>query len=77
MLSEPVDGEPGDILERAGLLKQMRSSRYDGELALAAHSPLRLAIQLQHGRIRAADDQQHGSDHLSQPRLRQIRATAP
>ena len=74
---EPVDGEPGDGLERAGLLEQVRGALHDLD-PVGADQPLgRAQVELQHLRIARADDQQRRRPHERQPVARQIGTPAP
>ena len=63
---EPRSGQPRDLLERTGLLEQMRRAGYDRQLGGHVQPALGLAVELEHELVPAADDQQHRCAHLCQ-----------
>src|SRR5207247_1884910 len=72
--AEPVHGMVRRLLERAGLLEQMGGTGHDGKFLVAAAGPaivtadqrVRLAVELQHHVVVAADDQQRRADQAPQ-----------
>jgi hypothetical protein len=71
---EPVRGEPGDLLERAGFLKWVRGAGNGRELASCAHPALRLTVELDHDVVTAADDQLYRRPHVGEAEGREVRA---
>lgn len=80
MFQEPVSGEICDPLQLPGAFEQMLSARNDLELGDRAGGKRRhrLPVELQHGRIVTADDEQRGRVDMPQ-RLQpgEIGAPAP
>ncbi len=74
ILNEPLLGLTGDFLERAGLGKEVRRTGNDRQSAQAFHAFVRLAIELEHLPVAAADDEQGGCRHERQRPLSEIRA---
>lgn len=72
---EPARGQALDLLERAGFLEEMGRAGDDGELR-SVHLSLRGLIQVYHGRVGAADDQERGGTHGGERVARQIAAPA-
>ena len=74
MVDEPVAGQCGGLLERAGLLEQVGGTGHDGQPGLAPHPGLRPPVELQHHGVPATDHQQGRRPYLAQSRRRQIGA---
>lgn len=53
---EPVPRELSDLIQRSGLLEEMRRVRHHHQLLFAAQPHQRLAIQLQHHFVSAAHE---------------------
>jgi hypothetical protein len=63
MGAEPIRRELCDVLERAGLLEQVRRAGDDLEALRRGELRERAAIQREHFRVGAADDQQRRRTH--------------
>src|SRR6185437_13423209 len=57
-LGEPLSGQPGNGLQGARFLKEVRGARHDRESALGAQPLLCFTVQAKRDLVFAADDQQ-------------------
>src|SRR6476659_259786 len=73
MLTEPFQGLLGHLLERPWFFKQMRRTRNDHQLLWASEKRIGMLIQLDHGVIFAADQEQGWGDHLRQETFGEVR----
>ena len=72
MPPEPVDGQARDLLERTGLLEQVRGPGDDREVIWAAQLALGVAVELEHLPVATADDQQGRRGHLAESRRGEV-----
>jgi hypothetical protein len=66
----------GCLVQGAGLFEQVRRSRDDLQILFAAELIERLAVQLQHGAIAPADNEQGRRIHQREHRPREIRTAS-
>jgi hypothetical protein len=78
MADEPLRGEPRHLLERAGLLEEVRRARDDRELATRMDERVaRGFVHLDHAVVAAADDEERRRAHFREQALAgEVRAPA-
>jgi len=60
---EPLARDPGDLLERAGLLEEMRGAGDDLDALLASEPSVCPRVQVEDRLIGSPDDEQGGTGH--------------
>src|SRR3954447_5099737 len=76
MLLEPVPGELGDPLERAGFFEQVCRVRYDFQALFGVKSTISVAVELENDRIVAAHDEKRRRVHVGQLRPSEVRTAS-
>ncbi len=76
MVREPSPRQFGHLLERAGLFEEVRGAGNDVKAIRAAQLCRGAAIEFDHWRIVAADDEHYGTLHVREILARQVRPSA-
>src|SRR5262245_65688575 len=76
MAVEPVGGQLHDPVERARLLEEMGCTGHDLEMRGPGRTGERLAVQLDHDIVEAADDEEDRGPDGRDQRTNEIRAAA-
>src|ERR1035437_4367556 len=73
---EPVAGEFGRGLQRAGFLEEVGGTGDDSKAVLAAKLCLGLAVEVEDGVVLTAHNEQGGSGHRGEPRAGEVGSAA-